>query len=83
MNTNENYFNLVARIIESSIVDNIARRKNYKNQIVISKTGTNLKRKVNIKFADSKLIKLFADCSNNFEEGKLKKSIIEANQPME
>ena len=61
---NQNYFNLVSELIRSSVLP----------------TSKEHIRKVNRKFADSRIIDLYVDCSDNFEKGKLKLEILKANK---
>jgi len=61
---NQNYFNLVSELIRSSVLP----------------TSKEDIKKVNRKFADSRIIDLYVDCSDNFEKGKLKLEILKANK---
>ena len=61
---NQNYFNLVSELIRSSVLP----------------TSKEDIKKVNRKFADSRIIDLYSDCSDNFCESKLRLIILEANK---
>ena len=61
---NQNYFNLVSELIRSSVLP----------------TSKEDIKKVNRKFADSRIIDLYVDCSDNFEKGKLRLEILKANK---
>jgi len=61
---NQNYFNLVSELIRSSVLP----------------TSKEDIKKVNRKFADSRIIDLYVDCSDNFEKLKLKLEILKANK---
>jgi len=61
---NQNYFNLVSELIRSSVLP----------------TSKEDIKKVNRKFSRSVIIELYSDCSDNFEEGKLRLEILKANK---
>jgi len=61
---NQNYFNLVSELIRSSVLP----------------TSKEHIKKINRKFADSRIIDLYSDCSDNFCESKLRLKILEANK---
>ena len=61
---NQNYFNLVSELIRSSVLP----------------TSKEDIKKVNRKFADSRIIDLYSDCSDNFCTSKLRLIILEANK---
>ena len=61
---NQNYFNLVSELIRSSVLP----------------TSKEHIRKVNRKFADSRIIDLFSDTTDNFEASKLRLEILKANK---
>jgi len=71
MNTNKQYFNLVANVIYQCFTP-----------LSITKTEWQTKKIKEIRrdFANTKMIELFCDCSDNFEFSKLKNKIIEHNK---
>ena len=61
---NENYFNLTSEVIRGAI-----ERSKHQGE-----------KEINRKFADSRIIDLFSDTTDNFCESKLRLIILEANK---
>lgn len=63
---NRNYFDLTAMITQQAIA--------------IPRYSNNDCKEVNRRFANSKMVELFSDCTDNFESSRLRKIILDKNK---